>query len=144
MSDSGDLRTRTKTFRLSVDEEAELDAHLQRVGGTQSDFFRNAILARARGTVDFSEMMPMFAEAMERQLSELARSVQFHTVSLQTLAAAAVASSAMMLDDGKKPSAEAGRLLEDHIKRAVAYAPEVVAFLPRLAAGPTPAGQKSR
>jgi uncharacterized protein (DUF1778 family) len=144
MADSSDLKTRTKTFRLSADEEAEVDAHLQRVGGSQSDFFRNAILARARGTVDFAEMLPMFAEAMERQMADLARSVQSHTAGIQTLAAAAVASSAMVLDDGKAAPSETARLIEDQIKRAVAYAPEVVSFLPKATPGPAPAGQKSR
>lgn len=144
MTDSNDLKTRTKTFRLSTDEEAEVDAHLQRVGGSQSDFFRNAILARARGTVDFAEMLPMFAETMERQMSDLARSVQSHTAGIQTLAAAAVASSAMVHDDGKTMPAETIRLIEDQIRRAVAYAPQVVSFLPNPVPGAAPAGPKSR
>ena len=144
MTGSNHLKTRTKTFRLSADEEAEVDAHLQRVGGSQSDFFRNAILARARGTVDFAEMLPMFAEAIERQMSDLARSVQSQTASIQTLAAAAVASSAMMLDDGKAPPAETARMIEDQIKRAVSFAPEVVGYLAKAAPTPAPTGRNGR
>jgi hypothetical protein len=60
------------------------------------------------------------------------------------LAAAAVASSAMVLDDGKTMPAETIRLIEDQIKRAVAYAPQVVSFLPNTVPGPAPAGPKSR
>jgi hypothetical protein len=147
MADSSDLRTRTKTFRLSPEEEAEVDAHLQRIGGSQSDFFRNAILARARGTVDFAEMLPGFAASLERQLTELASSMRYQTDAVQALAAAAVASSAMTLDvlDGGKATPELmGRLIEDHIRRSVEYAPHVVARLPKQMPIPAPAGKKTR
>jgi hypothetical protein len=144
MSDPGDFRTRTKTFRLTADEEAEIDAHLQRVGGSQSDFFRNAILARARGTVDFAEMLPVFAATLEGQMADLARSLQAQTLGIQTLAAAAVASSAMMLDDGSEDSTEAALRIVDQMKRAVAFAPQVATYLPKAASSPAPAGQSTR
>ena len=144
MAKTGDIETKVIACRMSLGEYGEIEDYLQRAGVGRSDFMRDALLAKVRGATTFAELLPSIAASLERQMGELARLVTSQTNGIQTLAAAAVASSAMMLDDGKAPPAETARMIEDQIKRAVSFAPEVVNYLAKPAQSPAPAGQRGR
>jgi len=144
MAKAPEVETKVIACRMSLSEYAEVEDYLQRAGVGRSDFMRDALLAKVRGATTFAELLPSVAASLERQMAELARLVTSQTNGIQTLAAAAVASSAMMLDDGKAPPAETARMIEDQIKRAVSFAPEVVAYLAKAAPSPAPAGPKGR
>ena len=144
MARKTDVETKVIACRLSLSECAELEDYLQRAGVGRSDFMRDALLAKVRGATTFAELLPSVAASLERQMAELARLVTSQTNGIQILAAAAVASSAMLLDDGNAPSDETSGLIEEQIKRAVLHAPVVFGYLPKAAPGPTPVGQRGR
>ena len=118
--------TKIVACRMSSSERAEIDDYLQRAGVGLSDFMRDALLSRARGATTFAELLPTVASSLERQMADLAAIVKSQVSGIQALAAASVASSAMLLDDGRSPPEAIAQEIEDHIGRAVAFAPEVV------------------
>ena len=117
--------------RMSLAEFAELDTYLQRAGIGRSDFMRNALLAKVRGATTFAELLPTIAASMERQMAELTKTVNARSDEIRVLAAAAVASSAMLLDDGKSAREVAAQTIEEGITAAVAFAPRVIGYVPR-------------
>jgi len=130
--------------RFSSSEYEEIEDYLQRAGVKRADFFRSAVLAKVRGATTFAELLPSLASSLERQMEELAANVTSQVSGIQALAAAAVASSAMLLDDGKSPAAEVAQAIEDHIGRAVAFAPGVVGNLSKATGEPSGVAAKSR
>ena len=94
---------------------------------------KSALPDRVRGSTTFVDLLSQLAESLERKMADLAATVDERISGVQALAAASVASSAMLLDDGKSPAAEVAKAIEDHIGRAVAFAPEVVGNLAKQA-----------
>jgi hypothetical protein len=142
MANAEVMKTSTQTFRVSPEEEAEIDAHLQRVGGTKSDLYRNAVLARVRGSADFAEMLPSIAASLEREMAELSRTVRDQGAATQRLAAAGIAASAMLLDSGQGDASVAARLIEGGIERAILQAPNVMAVANAAFPASSPDGAK--
>jgi hypothetical protein len=130
--------------RFSSSEYEEIDDYLQRAGVKRADFVRSAVLAKVRGATTFAELLPSLASSLERQMADLAANVNSQVSGIQALAAAAVASSAMLLDDGKSPPAQVAQAIEEHIGRAVAFAPGVVGNLSKAAGQPKDSPAKSR
>lgn len=144
MAKRGAEETKIVACRMSASERAEIDDYLQRAGVGLSDFMRDALLSRARGATTFAELLPTVAASLERQMADLAANVKSQVSGIQALAAASVASSAMLLDDGKSPPEAIAKEIEDHIGRAVAFAPEVVGNLLKRAWQVAEAGADSR
>ena len=141
MVKDSDSESKVIACRMSLSECAEIEDYLQRAGVGRSDFMRNALLAKVRGATTFAELLPSLAASLERQMGELAQHVSAQSDGIRTLAAAAVASSAMLLDDGKSAPEATAQLIEDQIKRAVAAAPHVVRHVPKASRTLGPAGQ---
>ena len=134
--------TKVVGCRFTLTELAEIDDYLQRAGVGRADFMRNALLSKVRGATTFAEMLPSIAASLERQMAELARTVETRSNEILTLAAAGIASSAMLLDDGSGSAEVAAQAIEDGITRAVAFAPRVIGYLPAHKQEPPHGGSK--
>jgi len=127
---------------MSPVEFAELDTYLQRAGVGRSEFIRDTVMSKVRGATTFGELLPTIAASMERQIAELLRKVDARSDEICALAAAAVAASASLREIDAASDEVAMQEVEGAIRRAIRYAPRIVADLQEQAVRAPPGASK--
>jgi len=118
--------TSTIGFRLTAEEHAEISTFLDRSGQKQSEFVRNAVLAKVRGATAFAELLPSLAASIEREVLELRKTLEVQSGMIRTLTGASIATAAFLHAVGAKSDAEAEGKVDDAVARAIRAAPMVV------------------
>ena len=114
------------SFRLSPSEFEQLESHVESTGTNRSEFIRHVVTSAVLGQMSFTEVMPMAVTGIERDVFELCKALAQQAELSKILAAAAIGTTALQMNNEGSTLAENQRRVDKAIDLAITAAPQII------------------